>query len=121
MHVVCGFCREQVLEKNRIWGYHQSFEGLRESAEADCVLCKRLFDDAKERSAAVKGRKTTLHRWTIRRPGRIRESREYVVLTFRPFEEKLERGESEQKGALEVSLPVRTFYLVPEEGEIPWT
>lgn len=125
---ICDFCLENILESGKPWDYHQkSHEHLKKAADERCDFCSSLQQDVDNfcKTSSVDPSHWPLHRWSVRRPGWIRESTRSVLVTFRPIprrggdqdREGIE-GNGRQLGPGEGTLPERIFYLFPEEGNV---
>jgi hypothetical protein len=122
--MICEFCVKAILASGKPWDYHQKTLSDLQTSNA-CVFCSRLLQDVEERCATTSPPLTNaanwpLHRWSVRRPGRIRESADAVIVTFRPTSHDGDRdtGQHDEQPAVETALPERAFYLFPEEGKI---
>ncbi|KAI1492177.1 heterokaryon incompatibility protein-domain-containing protein [Biscogniauxia mediterranea] len=111
--MICDFCRMTVLESGKTWGFHRSDDAaLQVSAQDGCVFCVKLHPHVlkttseMERSALQDraGQTRAWYWWSIRRSAKIRETRQHVVIAFRPVDSS-------------TALPDITFYLLPEEEE----
>jgi len=108
--MICSFCRSSVLQSEKPWDYHHGdAASFRASAGQGCVVCHRLAQDIQQQGLSLEQvlQHKAVYRWTLRATGRIRESRESVVLTFRNVD-----------AFADVKLPDRTFYLFPENGSM---
>ncbi|KAL3302438.1 heterokaryon incompatibility protein [Colletotrichum asianum] len=110
---ICDFCQRNVLESEKLWGYHHSdFVNFKNAAESGCVFCERLahatqdlkswFDNTNETPA--------LYRWNTREAARMRDTGSFFSITFRPVPGR-KKGEAKSE-----DLPELRFDLFPEEG-----
>ncbi|KAF2093753.1 HET-domain-containing protein, partial [Rhizodiscina lignyota] len=111
---VCRFCTQCIFESGKTWDFHHgNSDGLsasavsRNSEAQGCVFCSRLFADL---HGIVEAFNRPLYRWSIRKPGRTRESQDFIVIVFRPIHAV--RGLA--GGDIDIWLPERAFYLFAE-------
>lgn len=120
MATICAFCKSTVLESGKRWGYHhpevQTFKNsaIPRNRRSSCVFCSTLLNDASGLIEPFNEPKP-LYRWSVSRCGGIRESPEYLVLTFRPTRPL--RKIDPRFIAAEGFLPEREFYFFPEKGK----
>ncbi|KAF2801733.1 HET-domain-containing protein [Mytilinidion resinicola] len=113
--MICRFCIDNVLMSGKSWGYHRKIVEQRERAAlAKCVFCSALIKDS---GLAEQGKSWPLYRWSMRFPGRIRETMHSIVITFRPILEE----DSNDHHPRFTARPDLVFYMFPEEelGIIP--
>lgn len=111
---VCDYCLNNVLLSNRPYGQHQPGEKTRSLSVSQgcpfCLVLARDVADALEFKPAW-GQLHVAYRWTLRPAGKIRESQQYTIVTFRP----VVSGSSEAAS----KLRERVFFLLPEDGRVP--
>lgn len=126
---LCASCIDNILRSAESWELHRCYNCLEQGAkrkrnvspgstkheasgqgreEDPCLFCSALCEDIDRKAPHLEEYTGPIHRWSIRSLSRIRESLETVVLTFYPLPD------------LASNLPVRTFYLFPEDALGPW-
>lgn len=138
--MICDFCRSTVLESGKTWGYHHEDPAQFDaSVEAGCVFCTRLAErlgEEPDKRPDVKtsekpsetpsgspstvapwfdqvGDTKSLYRWNMRPAARIRETKSYVSITFRPVTGRTVGPKRSE------DLPEVRFDLIPEDGRKP--
>lgn len=105
--MLCKSCQSDILDGSDLWGYHH----LSGDAADGCTFCSILREDVsghKNVPDAPHKSKTSQkesHWWSVHKPGRIRESPDFVNVVFTPVAE-----------SAYADLPVRSFHLY-EKGE----
>jgi hypothetical protein len=103
---LCPFCLHEVLESNKTWGYHHSYDALRISKD-NCMVCNRLYEDVSSCFNPTPPSSQITHRWALRRMPRTREMDETVSLIFRAIIDETAR---------EITPMMRQFFLIPDRG-----
>lgn len=115
---VCDYCLANVLLPNKPYGQHQPNEETWSlSVSQGCPFCLVLRNDifkARTSFPGVRSLDAVKYRWTIRPTGKIRESQEYIIITFRPLITNHVPGDAEAAG----KLTERVFFLLPEDGMV---
>ncbi|KAF2761058.1 HET-domain-containing protein [Pseudovirgaria hyperparasitica] len=85
---ICTFCQQNIIDSNKLWDYHHAdVHSVCSSSAEGCIFCDQLYGDYATKQLAFRHadlKDWPLYRWSIRRPGMVRESLENLVLTFRP-------------------------------------
>ncbi|KAJ0292312.1 hypothetical protein CBS470a_003001 [Colletotrichum nupharicola] len=110
---ICDFCQRNVLESEKLWGYHHSdFVDFKDAAESGCVFCERLAHATQDLKSWFDNANGTpaLYRWNMREAARMRDTSSFFSITFRPVPGR-RKGEAKSE-----DLPELRFDLFPEEG-----
>lgn len=110
---ICDFCQRNVLESEKLWGYHHSdFVDFKDAAESGCVFCERLAHATQDLKSWFDNANGTpaLYRWNMREAARMRDTSSFFSITFRPVPGR-KKGEAKSE-----DLPELRFDLFPEEG-----
>ncbi|KAK2058659.1 heterokaryon incompatibility protein [Colletotrichum caudatum] len=114
--IICNFCRRNVLESKKAWGYHHvSAVAFKDAADSGCVICKRLAASVGDPQPWFVDNTTALYRWNMREAPQATDFQSYVTITFRSLPGRQHRDKDSE------SLPQHQFYLIPEDdlGSIP--
>jgi hypothetical protein len=106
--MICSYCKLSILESGRVWGFHHGEAvAFRNSATQGCTVCRRLAEHIQHQGVTLEQalQHNAAYRWTLRTAAKLRESPEYVILTFRA---------TSNPGNIALSDSV--FYVFPEKG-----
>ncbi|KAK7985778.1 hypothetical protein PG996_004982 [Apiospora saccharicola] len=117
---ICDYCQAKVLLSNKPYGqHHPDAETWNLSLSQGCPFCTVLHKDMSkaQKDFPALRHMNAAYRWTIRPAGKMRESQEYIIVTFRPIVSIHISGSSD--GTRE--LMERVFFLLPEDdlGHLP--
>jgi hypothetical protein len=108
--MACRFCQVNVFGSSHTWDFHHTDPRVfLSSAQSGCVLCRRLARDAGgpdgiSRLFSARDPGKAIYRWSIKKAAKIRESQQYVTITFRPLPGVTDLGEVD-------------FVMLPEKGQ----
>ena len=111
--MACESCRGAILESDKQWDYYPVPQSeLHHTKTPSCLFCKTIQQDLGQSKVADK-----LYWWTTFERACTREIQESIAVTFRPVIQPLEKNAADEIAA--ARRPVRTFYVIPEDGEYP--
>lgn len=104
--MLCKGCQSDILEGSSSWGYHHLSDDTADGC-AFCSIIREDLDITRHTTDAPRGFKSSQksHWWSVYKPGRIRESLDFVNVVFTPVAD-----------SVYADLPVRSFHLF-EQGE----